>query len=167
MAVWILLIAQVSVLAYGLLGGVFLAFSDFIMRSLGQVAGHGGVEAMQFINREVFRIVFMALFLGMAPVSILLIVHGLAWGEGSGSLLIAGAGATYLIGGFLVTVVFNVPLNETLATMDTEAPATARFWQETYLPRWTFWNSVRTGACALASVLMMLGLIWSVQGTPA
>ena len=163
MAFWVLLIAQASVLAYGLLGGVFLAFSDFIMRSLGQVSGHGGVEAMQIINREVFRIVFMVLFLGMAPVSVLLIVHGLAWGEGNGALLIAGAGAVYLIGGFLVTVVFNVPLNETLAAMDTDDQATARYWQGTYLPRWTFWNSVRTGACALASVMMMIGLIWTAQ----
>ena len=166
MTFWVLLVAQASVLAYGLLGGVFLAFSDFIMRSLGTVSGFGGVEAMQVINREVFRILFMALFLMMAPLSILLIVHGLAWGESTGSLLIAAAGATYLIGAFLVTVVFNVPLNETLAAMDTDGPATARFWSETYLPRWTFWNSVRTGACALASVLAMIGLIWTAQSTP-
>lgn len=162
MSFWILIVAQGSVLAYGLLGGVFLAFSDFIMRSLGQVAGHGGVEAMQVINREVFRIVFMVLFLGMAPVSLLLIVYGLAWGENTGALLIAGAGAVYLIGAFLVTVVFNVPLNETLAAMDTEASETASFWQQTYLPRWTFWNSVRTEACALASVMAMTGLLWSM-----
>jgi len=166
MTFWVLIIAQASVLAFGLLGGVFLAFSDFIMRSLGGLSGHGGVEAMQIINREVFRILFMGLFLLMAPLSVLLIVHGLAWGEDSGALLIAAAGATYLIGAFLVTVVFNVPLNETLAAMDAEGPATARFWTDAYLPRWTFWNSVRTAACALASVLVMTGLIWSAQTPP-
>ena len=68
---------QFAALAYALLGGVFLAFSDFIMRSLALTGGHGGIEAMQVINREVFRWVFMVLFLGMAP----------------GSLLIAGYGA--------------------------------------------------------------------------
>lgn len=167
MAVWLLLIAHVSALAYGLLGGVFLAFSDFIMRSLGQVAGHGGLEAMQIINREVFRIVFMVLFLGMAPVSLFMLIHGLVRGDGGGSLIIAAAGAVYLVGGFLVTVVFNVPLNETLAAMETEAPETTRFWQQTYLPRWTFWNTVRTMACALASALTVIGLIWIAQSTSA
>ncbi len=58
-----------TILAYAFIGGVFLAFSDFIMRSLAMTGGHGGIEAMQVINREVFRWVFMALFLGLAPVS--------------------------------------------------------------------------------------------------
>ena len=56
MPIWMFIVAQGAVLAYGLLGGVFLAFSDFIMRSLSLVGGYGGVEAMQVINREVFRI---------------------------------------------------------------------------------------------------------------
>ncbi|WP_370251306.1 DUF1772 domain-containing protein [Nioella sp.] len=163
MPIWMFIVAQGAVLAYGLLGGVFLAFSDFIMRSLSLVGGHGGVEAMQVINREVFRIVFMALFLGMAPVSALLVVHGLAWGEGSGALLLAAAGGVYLLGCFAVTVAGNVPLNEALAGLDTRAPDTIRYWQDVYLPRWTFWNSLRTAACALASVLAMLGLVWSAS----
>ena len=53
MSPWFTLVAILSSLAFGLLGGVFLAFSDFIMRSLAQVSGSGGVEAMQAINREV------------------------------------------------------------------------------------------------------------------
>lgn len=46
--------AHLAVLAYALVGGVFLAFSDFIMRALSVTSGHGGAEAMQAINREVF-----------------------------------------------------------------------------------------------------------------
>ena len=87
MSLWFKLVEIFSSLAFGLLGGVFLAFSDFIMRSLAQVSGSGGVEAMQAINREVFRIVFMVLFIGMAPVSVLLTVHELIWGEGTAALL--------------------------------------------------------------------------------
>ena len=51
----IFFLLQFAVLAYALLGGVFLAFSDFIMRSLAHTSGMGGVEVMQVINREVFR----------------------------------------------------------------------------------------------------------------
>ena len=59
-------LAHLAVLAYALVGGVFLAFSDFIMRALSVTSGYGGAEAMQAINREVFRWVFMTLFLGLA-----------------------------------------------------------------------------------------------------
>jgi len=66
MSPFVFVILQTSIVAYALVGGVFLAFSDFIMRSLSHTGGVGGVEAMQVINREVFRWVFMTLFLGMA-----------------------------------------------------------------------------------------------------
>jgi uncharacterized membrane protein len=79
---------QFAILAYALIGGVFLAFSDFIMRSLSRTSGTGGVEAMQVINREVFRWVFMALFLGMAAVSLVLVGYALTNLGGAGSTLI-------------------------------------------------------------------------------
>ena len=66
MSTTILILLHIAVLAYALVAGVFLAFSDFIMRSLAITSGSGGVEAMQAINREVFRWIFMTLFLGMA-----------------------------------------------------------------------------------------------------
>jgi len=65
MSILFVFLAQFSILADAILAGVFLAFSDFIMRSLAQTSGTGGIEAMQVINREVFRWVFMALFLGL------------------------------------------------------------------------------------------------------
>jgi uncharacterized membrane protein len=69
----------------------------------------------------------------------------------------------YLIGAFGVTLVCNVPLNETLARMDLTIEDTQRFWTDTYLPRWTFWNSVRTTACTVASALLLLGLLRMAQ----
>jgi len=105
---------QLSILAYALVAGVFLAFSDFIMRSLALSGGEGGVEAMQVINREVFRWVFMALFLGIAAVSVL--IAGYAWVTlyGFAGALIGVAALVYLVGCFGVTVAFNVPMNEAL-----------------------------------------------------
>ncbi|MGC3940326.1 hypothetical protein ACOTTU_21185 [Roseobacter sp. EG26] len=69
MSTIIILLFQCSILAYAFIGGVFLAFSEFIMRSLAMTGGHGGIEAMQVINREVFPWVFMTLFLSLAAVS--------------------------------------------------------------------------------------------------
>ena len=64
-----ILLIQFAILADAFVGGVFLAFSDFIMHALAKTSCHGGVEAMQMISREVFRWVFMTLFLSLVPVS--------------------------------------------------------------------------------------------------
>lgn len=163
MSPFYLLLMQFAVIAYALVGGVFLAFSDFIMRSLSLTGGVGGVEAMQVINREVFRWVFMALFLGMAAASLVIAAYGgLLIGGGPGKLIML-AGLVYFIGCFGVTVIFNVPMNETLAGMDLSSESTRHYWTRTYLPRWTFWNTVRTMACGLSSALLLFGVFWTVQ----
>ena len=118
MSVFTFLLMQLSVIAYALVSGVFLAFSDFIMRSLALTGGHGGVEAMQVINREVFRWVFMTLFLGMAAASLVIAGYGAFGLSGPAGTLIMLAGLVYLVGCFGVTVFFNVPMNEALAGME-------------------------------------------------
>lgn len=159
----VFVVLQISILAYALLGGVFLAFSDFIMRSLAHTGGVGGVEAMQVINREVFRWVFMALFLGMAAVSVFVMIYSATnFAGGPGTLILIGA-LVYLVGCFAVTVVFNVPMNEALAGMDLTSDATREYWTGTYLPRWTMWNTVRTVACAVSAASLLFGLIWLMQ----
>ncbi|MEM7720111.1 MAG: anthrone oxygenase family protein [Pseudomonadota bacterium] len=157
------IVLQLTILSYALVGGVFLAFSDFIMRSLAHTGGHGGVEAMQVINREVFRWVFMTLFLGMAAVSILVAAYGAFGLSGPAGTLIMLAGLVYLIGCFGVTVFFNVPMNEALAGMEMASDATRDYWLGTYVPRWTFWNSVRTIACTLSAALLLFALLWMTQ----
>lgn len=163
MSVWFFLLAQFTLLAYALVGGVFLAFSDFIMRSLAHTDGVGGIEAMQVINREVFRWIFMSLFLGLAPVSILVFGYSMVHLSGPEASLIALASAIYLIGCFGVTIAFNVPMNEALAGMDLSDDVTRDYWHRVYVPRWTLWNTVRTMACAVSSTLLMVGLLWMAQ----
>ncbi|OAN77832.1 hypothetical protein A8B78_13790 [Jannaschia sp. EhC01] len=159
----IFIFLQLAIIAYALVSGVFLAFSDFIMRSLAQTGGGGGVDAMQIINREVFRWVFMALFIGLAPVSLLIAAYGGIYvGNGPGNVIML-AGVIYFIGCFGVTVGFNVPMNEALAGMDVTADTTRDYWTGTYLPRWTFWNTVRTVASGLSSALLLFGLLWATQ----
>jgi uncharacterized membrane protein len=163
MSTTVFILLQLSVLAYALVAGVFLAFSDFIMRALALTGGAGGVEAMQVINREVFNWVFMVLFLGMAGLSVL--IAGYAWLGlgGPAGVLIGVAALVYLIGCFGVTVAFNVPMNEALAGMELGAETTRDYWLQSYVPRWTFWNSVRTGAAALSAALLLFGLLWMAQ----
>jgi len=133
------------------------------MRSLALTGGHTGIEAMQVINREVFRWVFMALFLGMAAVSLLIVAYGAYGVTGPAGTVIAMAGLVYFIGCFGVTVFFNVPMNEALAGMEMSSDPARDYWLQTYVPRWTFWNSVRTVACTLSAALLLFGLLWMTQ----
>ena len=158
MSIAIYILLNVLVIAYAALCGVFLAFSDFIMRALYQVSG--GAEAMQVINRTVFRWLFMALFIGLVPVSIGLAVYGWGMLGGGQGHLMALAGLCYLLGCFGVTAARNVPLNEALAGMVTAAPETQEFWHDTYVPRWTFWNTLRAFACGLSAALVLASLGW-------
>ena len=99
----------------------------------------------------------MALFQGHVPVSLFLVTYGLTSLDGTAQILIVLAGLVYLIGSFGVTIRFNVPMNEMLAGLETGDEITKRYWTEVYLPRWTFWNSVRTVACVTSSILLMIG----------
>lgn len=163
MSTWFLILSQFSIIAFALVGGVFLAFSDFIMRSLATASGPGGIEVMQSINREVFRWIFMALFLGMAPVSAVIAGYAYLHLSGAAALLVMAAAGLYLVGVFGVTVVFNVPLNNLLEGMASGSPAARDFWETRYLPDWTFWNSVRASAGVLAAGLYLTAMIWMVK----
>ena len=163
MSLLLLIILQVVILAYAIVGGVFLTFSDFIMRALAQTGKTSGAQTMQSINREVFRWIFMALFLGLAPASLVLAVCGLFFVENVLGSVMLLAGLIYFLGCFLVTVFCNVPMNEALSRMDADTGAAKSYWSGTYLPRWTFWNSVRTLACVVASALLLFGLVLSMH----
>jgi uncharacterized membrane protein len=52
-------------------------------------------------------------------------------------------------------MVANVPLNNALAAMGSQAPGSAALWA-TYLTRWTLWNHVRTLACLASTLLFIL-----------
>lgn len=156
MALWFELLGHALALAYGLIGGMLFGFSDFIMRALGATPGAGGIAAMQSINRAVYRSVFMAMFIGLVPVSLALAAYA-ALTFGADGWMFMAAGGLYVVSCFATTAAFNVPMNtalERIAAEDAED-----YWRHVYLPRWTTWNSVRSLACAAASALVVWGLV--------
>jgi uncharacterized membrane protein len=161
MPLWLLLICQFSILAFALLGGVFLAFSDFLMRALRKTDGASGPLVMQSINREVFRYVFIPIFLAMVGVSLVFGVAAFWYLAQPWPFMIAAV--VYIVGGFGVTLSLNVPMNNALAALDPATETGRQYWSEKYLPDWTFWNTVRTVACVLASVLLLYGTTISLS----
>ncbi|MEP7006880.1 MAG: anthrone oxygenase family protein [Sphingomonas bacterium] len=146
-----------SAIGCGLLAGLYFAFSTFIMTSLGRIDQAAGISAMNAINMDIVRSSFLPLFLGTTLVSALLAGFAiLRWSEPSAWAMLAG-GVIYVLGMFVVTMLFNVPLNDALAAV---APASAEggaVWVR-YLKDWTLWNHVRTLACTAATALYILAI---------
>lgn len=155
---WMLPASGFSVIAYALVAGVFLTFSDFVMRSLSATQPAGGIEAMQQINRKVFRTLFMVLLIGMAITSPLMAALVMWQGSGPAVTWVVAAAAVYLVGTFGVTLAFNVPMNEQLDGMAYDSADAATYWQN-YVPAWSFWNTVRALAAMAASLFMLMAVI--------
>ena len=150
-------IGTIALLGSALVGGIFFAFSSFVMKALARVPSAEGIGAMQSINVVVRNPSFLGVFVGTAIVS--LVAGGLAvagWGRPFAALFLAGA-LFYLVGTFLVTGLGNVPLNDQLAAVSATDPAAPDLW-ELYVSRWTNWNHVRTAAAMVAALLYSLGL---------
>ncbi len=164
---WFFVAIEIAIIACGIVSGVFLTFSDFVMRSLDRAKTSAGVEVMQVINREVFRTVFMVLLLGMSALSPALIGYAYFKLVGPASTLIMTGGVVYIIGVFVVSLVFNVPMNKHLDTLQYANPEAATYWTSTYMPRWTFWNYVRAITAGVAATCFLAASVWLAQGMVA
>lgn len=146
-----------AILGCGLVAGVFFAFSTFVMKALAQRPPAEGIAAMQAINITVINLWFMTAFLGTAVVCLFLAISSLLkWHQPSAAYLLV-ASLLYLIGTFLVTIAFNVPLNDALAVVKPDSAEGANLWTK-YLTDWTLWNHVRTIAALAATAVLMLVL---------
>ena len=149
----------ISTLGCGLVAGIFFAFSTFVMQALGRLLPAQGVEAMQKINVTVLNPWFLGVFMGTAVICLLLAVSTIwRWDQPGSFFLLVGC-LLYLIGTFLVTVVFNVPMNNALEKMDSSSGEASDYWNNMYLTKWTFWNHVRTGAALLGMALLIIALL--------
>lgn len=164
---WFFILCEISVVACALVSGVFLTFSDFVMKSLDGAKPAAGVEAMQIINREVYRSLFIVLLLGMSALSPLLIGYAYFRVAGSASALIMTGGALYLAGVFAVSLLFNVPMNRRLDDKNHSGAEAAAYWKNSYVSRWTFWNSVRAIASAGSATCYLVACVWLAQGAMA
>jgi uncharacterized membrane protein len=113
---------------------------------------------MQSINVVVLNRWFFAVFFGTAAVCIGLAVYALSARSGSAAIFLLLGSALYVFGVIVVTIVFNVPLNDALAAVDPGSAEGARLWRR-YLSVWTAWNHVRTVSPLLAAA----AFIWALR----
>jgi uncharacterized membrane protein len=146
-----------AVLGSGLIAGAFFVFSVGVMPALRRLPANEGMAAMQSINSVIQNPAFLGVFMGTALLSIVLAVMSfLDWRSGAPVYILAGA-ALYVVGSFLLTVIFNVPLNNALDAADPKTAAGHEVWNNN-LATWTFWNHIRTIASLLATAAFALSL---------
>jgi uncharacterized membrane protein len=141
----------------GAMAGIYFTFSSFIMRSLEQLPRVEGIAAMQSINRVILSSSFMPLFFGTTLLSAVVAVWSLFRWDQHGSSAMLAAGVIYVLGMFVCTAAFNVPLNNVLDAVDPGGVEATAVWSN-YLQRWTRFNHLRTVASALSCGLFIAAI---------
>lgn len=135
----------IALLLVALMAGLFFSFSIAVTRGLGKLDDKSYLQAMQKINKAILNPVFLLCFLG-APV--LLIATTVLYFITDHRLFMwmVMISLVYTGGVFMVTMFFNVPLNNYLETLDmsrldAEAAKAAR---SRFEPSWNRYNHIRT-----------------------
>ena len=150
----------IGLLGTALIGGVFFAFSSFVMKALARLSTEDGIEAMQSINIVVINRSFLGAFMGTAVLCLgLAVVAVNAWGSQWAPWVLVGS-VLYVVGTFFVTVAGNVPLNNQLAKIGAGEQRAESVWS-TYLDRWTRLNTLRAAAAMSSTLLFSLALMQS------
>ncbi len=145
----LLLIATIlAALGSGLIAGFFFAFSACVMEALRRLEPSAGIAAMQSINIVVLNPLFLGAFFGTALLSLVLaVVAALTWSAPGAVYLLAGS-LLYLAGAILVTIVFNVPLNNRLAAVKPDSADGRKVGRSTSPPGRTGTTSARQRRCS-------------------
>lgn len=138
-----------------LIAGVFLSFSDFIMRGLAQAPGTAGPAAMVGINRAVYRSIFMVLFVVLLAVSVALALFAFWQADSIAVFLVLAGSLSYGLGVFAITGLGNVPMNNRLDALSGTMEQTELYWSD-YERRWTRLNNIRSAASAFAAIAWLI-----------
>jgi uncharacterized membrane protein len=154
------ILTSIAAILSALAAGMMYVFSTFVMRGLDRTGPVDAITAMRGMNAEAnssptflltyFGATILALVVGVIAV-IQLRQPGTVW------LLV---GAVFAILGVIITMAFNVPLNNHLDTLNPVglSPAdAAREWQA-YMSTWLAWNHVRSATGVIGAALMLVGL---------
>jgi uncharacterized membrane protein len=141
-------------------GGMMYVFSTFVMRGLDRTGPIDAITAMRGINAEAnANPVFLLGYFGATILALVVGVIAVVQLNQPGSWWVL-IGAIFGIVGAMITVIFNVPLNNRLDTVNPDGLSmadAAREWQA-YFSTWTAWNHARTITSFLGAALLLLGL---------
>jgi uncharacterized membrane protein len=141
-------------------GGMMYVFSTVVMRGLDRTGPLDAITAMRGINAEAnSNPVFLLGYFGATILALVVGVIAVIQLRQPGSWVVL-VGAVFTILAAVITMAFNVPLNNHLDTVNPvglSAADAAREWQA-YLSTWTAWNHVRTVTSFIGAALLLVGV---------
>ena len=146
-----------ATLGSAIMAGLFFTFSVFILQSLNKVAPSQAISVMQSINVNIATPLFLLAFLGTAIVSVALggsLITKLDERQAIHALI---GCVLFLVGSSIVTIAFNIPLNNTLDKIDPNAASNAEDWKS-FVDSWLPWNHVRTILTLASTVFFILSI---------
>ncbi len=150
------ILAIIAAIGAGVSGGVFFAFSVFVMKALGRLPAAEGISAMHAINKAAPAPLFMLALFGTGAVSIALSVVALGHLDQRWAVYVLTGTALFLVC-LVLTMAYYVPRNEALALVNPTGPGAGHAWAH-YLSPWTAWNHVRTVTALAGSTLFIVAL---------
>ena len=154
--------AFLSLLLSGAIFGFFYAWVCSTMWGLDAADPRVAIEAMQEMNGSVRNAVFAPAFFATPFVGA---VTAIAWRRADdrrAAAWFAAASVVYLVGGLVLTMTINVPMNEDLAEVVVPADrlAAAAIWSD-YSGDWQVWNITRTVFSGIALTMVGVGTLCS------
>lgn len=143
-----------ATLTTGLISGFFYAYACSVTLGLALLPDDEYIDAMQAINETVRNGVFAFSFFGAVLSLLLALALHSTRPRSRRFMLVALAAVLYIGGGFMVTFLVNVPMNEELARVG-EAGANLAQVRAGYEGPWNFWNGVRTVFSSLAFLALI------------
>lgn len=153
----VIVLTAVAAVLGGLVAGVFLAFSTFVVQGLDRNPAPVAVAAMQGINVTAPHPLFMLPLFGGPLVGLAAAVLALG-GDGDVATGWVVAGAVAGLVPAALTATFHVPRNLALDRVDAAGPDAAPAWDR-YVREWVAGNHARTLGALAGAVAMTVGLV--------
>ena len=148
-----------ATLTAGLIAGVYYAYAVSVNLGLAAQPDASYIATMQAINEKIENPLFFLSFFGAAL--FVLMALGVHFRPRSERFWLVALACLFYIGGsFLLTVFVNVPLNEELARVATDAsPGELARARAAYEGPWNFWNGVRAVFSMLAFLVLVIACL--------
>ncbi|MEJ7838730.1 MAG: anthrone oxygenase family protein [Thermomicrobiales bacterium] len=146
-----------AVLGSAIMSGIFFAFSVFMLQSFNRLGPSQAISAMQAINSGIGTPLFGLAFGGTALV-VLILGGASIFDLGNRSAVVALTGSVlFLLGSLMITIAFNIPLNNTLDALDPNSSSAAANWSS-FVDNWLSWNHARTVLTLASTVFFILAI---------
>jgi uncharacterized membrane protein len=154
------ILTSIAALLSAAAAGMMYVFSTFVMRGLDRTGPVEAITAMRGINVEAnSNPAFLLAYFGATILALVVAVMAVIQLRQPGSWWVL-VGAVLSILAAIITMAFNVPLNNHLDTVNPAGLSVAdaaREWQA-YFSTWTAWNHARTATSVIGAALMLVGL---------